>query len=86
MKKIIAIIIVLMLMMSSFVTFATEYPDKDTIQKVQQALNDVGYNCGTPDGVAGKKTYAAITDYQTAKGLTITGSITEELLNSLGLG
>lgn len=61
------------------------YTDRDTVQKVQQALNDAGYSCGTPDGVAGKKTVAAITQYQTDKGLTATGTVTDELLSALGL-
>ena len=28
------------------------YTDKETVQKVQEALNQAGFNCGTPDGVA----------------------------------
>ena len=31
-----------------------EYTDKETIQSVQTALNEAGYDCGTPDGIAGK--------------------------------
>ena len=61
------------------------FSDKDTVQKVQQALNDAGYNCGTPDGVAGKKTAAAIEQYQESKGLQKTGTITVELLVAMGI-
>ena len=61
------------------------YTDKDTVKKVQQALNDANYPCGTPDGVAGKKTKAAIKDYQKDHGLTVTGTVTDELLVSMGL-
>lgn len=61
----------------------TEYTDKETTKAVQTAMNAEGFACGTPDGVAGKKTAAAITGYQQANGLTQTGTITYELLQSL---
>lgn len=63
----------------------TEYKDSATIKVVQQALNSAGYNCGTLDGVAGGKTTEAITKYQTDKGITVNGIITDELLNSLNI-
>ena len=63
----------------------TEYQDATTIRIVQQALNEAGYNCGTPDGLAGGKTTEAITAYQTAKGITVNGLVTDELLQSLGV-
>lgn len=63
----------------------TEYTDRETVQAVQQALNDAGYDCGTPDGLAGKKTRAAITAYQQDHGLTVTGTATYELLDALGI-
>lgn len=63
----------------------TEYKDSATIKVVQQALNSAGYNCGTPDGVAGGKTTEAITKYETDKGITVNGVITDELLNSLNI-
>lgn len=63
----------------------TEYKDSATIKVVQQALNSAGYNCGTPDGVAGGKTTEAITKYQIDKGITVNGIITDELLNSLNI-
>lgn len=62
-----------------------EYTDKATVKSVQAALNDAGFPCGTPDGAAGKKTKAALRDYQSAKGLTVTGTITHETLISMGL-
>ena len=62
-----------------------EYKDATTIRIVQQALNDAGYNCGNPDGVAGGKTTEAVTKYQTDKGLTINGLVTDELLQSLNV-
>ena len=62
-----------------------EYTDKATVKSVQVALNDAGFPCGTPDGAAGKKTKAALSDYQAANGLTVTGTITHETLVSMGL-
>ena len=85
MKKVICLVLAVLLALSMVSALAAEYTDKDTVKKVQQALNDAGYECGTPDGIAGKKTYAAITGYQTDKGLTVTGVIDDELLVSLGL-
>jgi len=63
----------------------TVYSDKATVKQVQQALNDAGFNCGTPDGIAGKNTANAIQSYQQAHGLTVTGTITGELLDAMGL-
>lgn len=85
MKKALALLLAALLAFSSFGAFAATYNDKDTVKKVQQALNDAGYNCGTPDGVAGKKTYAAISSYQKDKGLAQTHQIDDALLQALGL-
>ncbi|MBQ3423568.1 MAG: peptidoglycan-binding protein, partial [Clostridia bacterium] len=62
-----------------------EYTDRETVKKVQQALNDAGFNCGKPDGMAGKNTKKAIGDFQEANGLARTGTITDSLLIALGL-
>lgn len=62
-----------------------EYSDRDTVVAVQEELNKAGYNCGTPDGVMGGRTADAIRNYQKAHSLTVTGTITEELLAALGI-
>lgn len=62
-----------------------EYKDATTVRIVQQTLNNVGYNCGNPDGVPGGKTTEAITKYQTDKGITVNGLVTDELLQSLNI-
>lgn len=86
MKKLISLILAALLALSTLTAgFAATYTDKDTVKKVQQALNDAGYECGTPDGIAGKKTAAAITQYQTEKGLEATGTIDDALLEAMGL-
>ena len=62
-----------------------EYTDKETIQSVQTALNEAGYDCGTPDGIAGRNTQAAISAFQQDNGLNETGTATHELLLALGI-
>ena len=83
MKKIISLILALVMMLG--VCALADTNSKETIKAVQQALNEAGYDCGTPDGAAGKKTKNAITQYQTDRGMIATGTITEELLIALGL-
>ncbi len=57
----------------------------ETVRKVQEALNNAGYDCGTPDGAAGQKTAEAITNYQRDHGLEETGRIDMALVESLNL-
>lgn len=83
MKRIIALALAALLALSSMAALAVA--DKEMVKKVQQTLNDVGYDCGTPDGVAGKKTRAAIESYQKDKGLEATGEIDDALLAAMGL-
>ena len=86
MKKLIALALATLMLLSMLPTaLAAEYKDKATVKDVQQALNDAGYDCGKPDGAAGKKTKAAITAYQTDKGLEVTGVIDDALLEALGV-
>lgn len=61
------------------------YSDSVTVQRVQEALNNAGYDCGTPDGKAGDKTHAALNAYQEANGLTVQNDITDEVLTALGI-
>ncbi len=57
---------------------------KDIISRIQQALNDKGYNTGTPDGLLGKGTKDAIDKFQRDNGLA-TGGLTYETLEALGV-
>ena len=81
MKKLIALTLAVLLALSSLTALAEVYKDKPTVKAVQQALNDAGYNCGTPDGSAGKKTRATIESYRADKGLEVTCKIDDDLLN-----
>lgn len=56
---------------------------KLVVMQVQTALNALGYKAGTPDGLMGKRTRAAIRSYQKAHGLKVTGTINTSLVNSL---
>ena len=84
-KRILALTLAIMLALSTLAALAAEYTDSDTVTKVQQALNDAGYDCGTADGIAGKRTRSAISSYQADHELEDTGSIDDALLASLGL-
>lgn len=59
--------------------------DKDLIKKVQQALNDQGYDCGEVDGIMGKKSKQALKDFQADNGLTVDGIIGDQVKNALGI-
>lgn len=63
----------------------TQYTDSATVQIVQQALNDAGFDCGNPDGKAGAKTEAALREYQQSRGINVNGVITDELLEAMGV-
>jgi hypothetical protein len=49
-------------------------------QALQRALTDAGYDTGGTDGVIGTKTKAAISAYQQATGLPVTGEPSLDLL------
>jgi len=53
---------------------------------VQAALADRGYNPGPIDGIMGSGTRLAIVDFQSDRGLRVTGRIDGGLLRALGLG
>ena len=61
------------------------YTDKSIVQIVQSELNKEGFDCGTPDGVAGNKTTEAIKAYEQKAGINVNGVITDELLDALGI-
>lgn len=57
---------------------------KDIVASVQKALGKLGYDVGTPDGIAGKKTADAIRAFEGATGMNETGQINPRLLAVLG--
>ena len=58
---------------------------KEIIMKVQEALNSLGYDCGGVDGSIGPKTESAIILYQQDRGLSPSGDIDTQLIESLGI-
>jgi membrane-bound lytic murein transglycosylase B len=69
--------------------FAAPWPqdtalNKDDRKQVQAMLLRKGYDIGTPDGVIGPKTRAAVIDFQAAAGLLPDGHVSGNLLRVLG--
>jgi hypothetical protein len=56
-----------------------------TVQAVQTQLTQLGYYNGPVDGIYGPATRDAVAKYQIAKNLKVTGSLSPDMLQSLGL-
>jgi peptidoglycan hydrolase-like protein with peptidoglycan-binding domain len=69
----------------SLTTSATA-ANSDDVRKVQQSLNDKGYDAGPVDGVLGSRTRASIRQYQAAEKLTVTGRLDADTAGKLGVG
>lgn len=59
-----------------------EIPE-ETIASVQEALNGLGYDCGTIDGICGKKTQTALRNFQKDNALYEVDAITFEVIRTL---
>lgn len=68
---------------ASTTTVETVSKDTETVKAVQGALNERGYDCGTPDGIMGKKTKRALMKFQEDNGLTVDGIIGEQVTAAL---
>ena len=55
----------------------------DLVARIQQALNRLGYDAGSADGVAGSRTERAIKTFQAEFGYPQTGKATQGLLDQL---
>jgi membrane-bound lytic murein transglycosylase B len=53
------------------------------VKELQERLNALGYDSGTPDGRVGRQTRSAIREYQRAKGLPMDGYASGQLLETL---
>ena len=58
--------------------------NKEVIARVQEVLTRLGYDVGTPDGVAGPKTAEAIKTFERGTGMNESGKINPRLLAVLG--
>lgn len=65
------------------VSARTVFNDTETIRQVQELLNSAGYDCGSADGVSGKKTNSAILQFEKDHGLPENTDLTPELLETL---
>ena len=57
--------------------------DVVSIYKVQVRLNELGYDCGTPDGAKGPRTTEAIKQFQRDNGLTADGVVGNQTKTAL---
>jgi localization factor PodJL len=57
---------------------------RDVVVEVQKALEQLGYDIGTPDGIAGPKTADAIRAFERGTGMTESGAVNPRLLAVLG--
>jgi membrane-bound lytic murein transglycosylase B len=58
---------------------------REQLASIQEALNALGFDAGTPDGVPGSATRAAIRSFQSSRGLVADGYADSELLTQLGI-
>eukprot|EP00903_Cladosiphon_okamuranus_P002812 g2810.t1 len=58
-------------------------PSRDQVRAIQTVLNGLGYEAGTPDGLAGAGTRTAIRAFQADNGLETTGTIEASLIDAL---
>lgn len=57
--------------------------DRARVKALQTMLAKLGYNVGTPDGIAGNMTKAAVRKFQEENGLAVTGSFSDETTSAL---
>lgn len=60
--------------------------NKLSVADLQGMLNNMGYNCGTVDGIAGSKTKACIKNFQSDNGLSVDGAVGPQTCAALGYG
>lgn len=58
---------------------------REQLRAIQQALNELGFDAGTPDGVPGPATSAAIRAFQQSRNLVADGFADADLAASLGV-
>lgn len=84
-RRILGLIASAVLLLGSPVLAEVDYGNPTVIRQVQQALNEAGFDCGTPDGVIGPATRGGISAYRAARSLPAGEGIDKELYESLGL-
>jgi peptidoglycan hydrolase-like protein with peptidoglycan-binding domain len=64
---------------------AAQNVDKDVVRQVEVALDKAGYYVGKTDGEFTGDTRLALETFQRGNDLSVTGTITPEVLKALGL-
>ena len=64
---------------------STTSTKKAEIKKIQEKLNELGYDCGKSDGVSGKKTTAAVKKFQKDNGLAADGVVGAKTKEVMGI-
>lgn len=59
-------------------SIAYVYTTREEARDLQRRLNQLGFNAGTPDGISGKRTRAAIRAFQRSIGSAVTGTLSEQ--------
>ncbi len=86
MKKLIAVILIIFsLCISTSAVTLSRSSRGDEVKKLQQALNDRGYDAGSADGIYGTKTETAVKNFQRDNGLTVDGVAGAKTLEALGI-
>ncbi len=68
------------------VSAASRYGSRgDEVRQIQNRLNQLGYNCGTADGIFGTRTRDAVRRFQADNGLTVDGIVGTKTMAALGL-
>ena len=55
--------------------YTTYGANNSYVKQLQTWLNQLGYNCGTVDGIFGNQTYTQVRKFQSAKGLYVDGEV-----------
>jgi peptidoglycan hydrolase-like protein with peptidoglycan-binding domain len=80
-----AVVITVGLTTTAVAQSGTSADRRDSVQAVQQALKDKGYDPGAVDGRMGPKTHAAVRDFQKKEGLRATGRVDRKTAEKLGV-
>ncbi|NLC83843.1 MAG: peptidoglycan-binding protein [Ruminococcaceae bacterium] len=55
----------------------------EAVKQIQLRLNQLGYNCGTADGIFGSRTNTAVRSFQSKARLTVDGIVGSDTVNAL---
>jgi len=58
---------------------------RELVLKLQQNLNELGYDAGEPDGIPGPMTRSALSRYQQSKGIVADGYLDAAMLEAVGM-